>query len=182
MQQLTASNAALSSKVYSQGKEISRLKKESTTYVWRVDDFNYALERAKSNSNEVRYSPPFYLGKQGYRLRACIFPNGDQSKRNRYISLSIRIMKGKYDALLTWPFHQKVTFTLIDQHDNPRMRENWVDHFITDTTCWSCQRPSSEENQEMDGIDRFVSHKNLMTGRYIVKNTLFLQVEVDSPC
>ena len=183
MQELTAANAALSSKVYSQEKEISRLKHESdsTTYVWRVDNFSHVLECAKSNSNELIYSQPFYSGKQGYKLRACMFPDGDQSNRNRWASVSICIMKGRFDAILTWPFYQKVTFTLIDQHDNPSMRENWVDHFITDTTCWTCKRPSSEENRDMVGIVRFVSHKNLMTRRYVVNDTLFLQVEIDPP-
>lgn len=181
MQELTAANAALSSKVCSQEKEISRLNDESTTFVWRIDDFNDVLEDAMDGSNGVIYSPPFYSGKQGYKLRACMFPDGNQSNRNRYISVSICIMKGRFDAILKWPFYQKVTFTLIDQHDNPNMRKNWIDHFITDTRSWSCQRPSSEENQEMDGIDRFVSHKNLMARRYVVNDTLFLQVEIDSP-
>ena len=183
MQELTAANAALSSKVYSQEKEISRLKNENElpTSKWRVDDFSYVLECAKSNSNEVIYSPPFYSGKEGYKLRACMYPDGDQSNRNRYMSLYICIMKGRFDPLLTWPFYQRVTFTLIDQHDNPSMRKNWVDHFITDTTCLSCQRPSLEENEDMIGIDRFVSHKNLMTRRYVVNDTLFLQVEIDPP-
>ena len=184
MQELTAANAALGSKVYSQEQTISRLKteNESTTFVWRVDDFSEVLEAAMDGSNEAIYSPPFYSGKQGYKLKACMFPDGDQSNRNRYMSLSIRIMKGTFDALLAWPFEKKVTFTLIDQYDDPSKRKNWVDHFTTDTTCWSCRRPSSdwEENQDMDGIARFVSHKNLMTRRYIVDDTLFLQVNIDS--
>ena len=33
-------------------------------------------------------------------------------------------MKGEYDAMLTWPFHKKVTMTLIDQQEKAKDREN----------------------------------------------------------
>ena len=41
--------------------------------------------------------------------------NGDGLGKNKYMSLFFIIMWSQYDALLTWPFRQKVTFMLLDQ-------------------------------------------------------------------
>ena len=89
-------------------------------------------------------------------------------------------MKGDYDAILPWPFQHEVTFTLIDQQQDPVKRENVVTSLTPDTKLHgicSFARPITKEN-EMLGFLRFVSHKNLKTRRYIVEDTLFLQVDV----
>ena len=183
MQELTAANSAVNSKVDAQKKDILRLSDESTTFVWKVDGFSEILKQAKSGSTVDSgkiYSEPFYAGKQGYRLRMCIFPFGDQTNKNRYLSVFIAIMKGKYDAILSWPFNQKVTFMLIDQQDDPAERKNLESFFVTDTSSSSFARPTTDENEGL-GFLRFVSHKNLKTRRYVVDDTLFLQVKIDPP-
>ena len=88
-------------------------------------------------------------------------------------------MKGNYDAILPWPFQHEVTFTLIDQQQDPVKRDNVVTSYTPDTKLHACSfaRPSTKPN-EMCGFLRFVSHKNLKTRRYIVDDTLFLQVDV----
>lgn len=40
------------------------------------------------------------------------------------MSLFVGILKGDYDALLTWPFSHRVTFTLLDQCQDPAARRN----------------------------------------------------------
>lgn len=37
-----------------------------------------------------------------------LYLNGDGSGRGTHLSLFFVVMKGKYDALLKWPFSQKV--------------------------------------------------------------------------
>ena len=86
-------------------------------------------------------------------------------------------MKGIYDVMLSWPFHQKVTFTLIDQYNNPAIRYNVASSL--DVTFES--RPIVDESDELHGILRFVSHANLMGGDYVVDDTLFLYVKIDPP-
>jgi len=185
VQELTAANSALILKVDAQRKEIlTKLSQETTTFVWEVNGFSEILKTAKNGSTVDSgkiYSEPFYAGKQGYRLRMCIYPDGDQTNKNRYLSVFIAIMKGKNDAILPWPFHKKVTFTLIDQQDDPAIRKNVEACFVTDTSFLSFARPTTDENKDMSGILRFVSHKNLKTRRYIVDDTLFLQVNIDPP-
>jgi len=181
VQELTTANSALSSKVDAQKKDILRLSNESTTFVWKVDGFSEILKQAKSGSDENIFSEPFYTGKQGYKLRVYIYPDGDQTNKNRYLSVFFAIMKGKYDAILPWPFHQKVTFTLIDQQNDPAKRKNVEMFFMADPSSSSSARATTDELVYMRGVPRFVSHKNLKTRRYIVDDTLFLQAKIDPP-
>jgi len=181
VQELKAANSTLSSKVYAQDIEISKLRREYTTFVWKVDGFNKVLEDAKIGISECVQSVPFYTGKQGYKLRVRIYPDGGQSNRNRYLSVFLVLMEGKFDGTLPWPFHQKVTFTLIDQQDDPACRSNWVTSFNIDSSWSFSQRPSVGENEEKRGRLRFVSHRNLQTRRYIDEDAIFLQVNIDPP-
>ena len=85
-------------------------------------------------------------------------------------------MKGGFDGMLPWPFRQKVTFTLIDQKDQPSGRFNVVRSlYVT----FSTGRPLTEEVDESQGIARFISHSNLSLSRYVVDDTLFIQVKID---
>lgn len=179
VQELTAANVALDAKVAAQVKEVSELRNESSKFVWKISGFDEILQKAKDGIEEEIYSKPFFTGKTGYKLSVCIEPDGNQTQRNRYVSVHLRFMKGNYDAMLPWPFHYKVTFTLIDQQDDPAKRQNVVQSLITDNH--TARRPTSETFCNMQGICRFVSHKILMTRRYIVDDTLFLQVEIAPP-
>ena len=126
VQELTVANSTLRMKVDEQSKTIARLNEESLSFVWKVTDFWKILRQAKNERNKTIKSDPFYAGRQGYKLRLCIEPDGNQSKRNRYLSVYILLMKGGFDGMLPWPFRQKVTFTLIDQKDQLSSRFNVV--------------------------------------------------------
>ena len=181
VKELADANSALSSKLDAQSKELLILKNESPTFVWRVDDVNEILNKAKKSGGTYSlFSEPFYTGKPGYKLIARLYPDGDQTNKNRYLSVRICVMRHKYDATLSWPFYQKVTFTLIDQQDDEAARRNVRHFFITNPSCPSTARPTTEQN-EVCGIASFVSHKILRTRRYVVDDTLFLTVEVTSP-
>ena len=178
VKELTTKNAVLDAKVAAQKKEVSLLKSESCTFVWKINGFNEILQRAIDGTEGEIYSKPFLTGKTGYKLSVGIEPDGNQSKRNRYLSVYLRFMKGDHDNILAWPFHYRVTFTLIDQPDNASLlwREN-----ITQSLIIRESKPTSDVSHSMEGITRFVSHKNLRTRRYIVNNALFLQVEIGPP-
>lgn len=55
-------------------------------------------------------APPaaFYTAKYGYKLCLRLYLNGDGSGKKTHLSLFIVIMRGEYDALLPWPFRNKV--------------------------------------------------------------------------
>ena len=91
-------------------------------------------------------------------------------------------MKGKDDAVLTWPFQKKVHVTLIDQQENANDRKDIVLSFIahsnTKRECPECfNKPVNDENIGY-GRQQFVSHENLLERRYIVDDAIFLQVRI----
>ena len=175
VKELRAANVALDAKMAAQEKEVSILRSESSTFVWRIDGFSEILRRAIIGTEHEIYSEPFFTGKTGYKLSVCIQPDGNQSHKNRYLSVHLRFMKSNFDNILAWPFHYKVTFTLIDQQDDVSWRQNVAQSLISQVS-----KPTSDVSS-MEGIARFVSQKVLKTRRYIVNNTLFLQVEIDPP-
>ena len=177
MQELTAKNVALDAKVAAQEKEVAVLRGDSSKFVWKINGFNEILQRAIDGTEDEIYSKPFFTGKTGYKLSVCIEPDDAPSLRNRYLSVNLRFMKGTYDNILDWPFHYKVTFTLIDQQDRSWLcRENITQSLITRGS-----KPTSDVSYDMEGITRFVSHKVLKTRRYIVDDTVFIQVEISPP-
>ena len=76
--ELTVTNSTLRMKVDEQSKTIARLNEESSSFVWKVTEFWKILRQAKSERNKRIKSDPFYAGRQGYKLRLCIEPDGNQ--------------------------------------------------------------------------------------------------------
>lgn len=142
----------------------------SEKFVWKITGFSDILKNAKCGSSKEIYSSPFLTGKHGYKFSICLRPDGDHSKRNTYISVFLRVMKGNFDAILPWPFRCDVTFRLLDQKDRINVSERFINRPI--------QRPNSDAYISAIGSRRFVSHKKLMTSRYLVEDAMFLQVEV----
>lgn len=173
-------NENLLLKVSAQEKEMQKSKMETPTFVWKVTGFDDILRQAKHGRNNKMDSDPFYTGKYGYKLKLSVNPNGDGSGRNTHLSAFVIVMRGEHDGILPWPFNQKVTFTLVDQQESLDERENVVMHFRANTKLENFARPTAEENPGR-GYARFVSHEKLRTRRYLVDDTLFIQVDVGPP-
>lgn len=47
-----------------------------------------------------------------------------KTAQGKYMSIFICICKGEFDALNQWPFGHKVTFSVIDQCEDPAARRN----------------------------------------------------------
>ena len=182
VKELTDGKVALEAKMAAQEKAASELERESSRFVWKISGFTEVLQQAMKDGNKKIYSSPFSTGRHGYKVIVGMRPSGDRTLKNRYLSVFLGVMNGDYDAILAWPFHRKVTFTLIDQQDDPTKRQNVVCSLLTSTGDSCCARPRPTTGiTELPGIARFVSHKNLKTNRYIVDDTLFLQIEIDLP-
>lgn len=183
LEQMRVDYRTVNSRITGLENDVTKMKmkhKEMDTfspYVWKVSDFWERVSKAKSR-NDVRVeSDTFYVGPQGYKMKLAMYPNGTKEARNAHISLYIALMKGKYDAILPWPFLYKVTLTIMDQNPDLMQRNNFVKSFIPEPSWKSMQRPDSEEN-ERRGFGRFFSHAKLVTGSYVVDDTLFIKLEV----
>ena len=150
----------------------------SILFTWRIQNFDQSWQAAKEGRREKLESEPFYTSPHKYKMKLVLIPNGEGSAKNTHLSVYVVVMKGEYDAILPWPFLPKVTFTLIDQQEDTSQRENVVMSLKSDPTkVKNFARPVSDENPGR-GFPTFVSHEQLQTRRYIVDNTIFLQVKV----
>ena len=160
------------------GKQMAKFDKP---FLWKIDNFGDLLQKAKATEEKLLYSIPFYSCSAescGYKFKVRIDPNGNSSGTNNHLSVYIYVMKGEYDDMLPWPFKKKVTFTLIDQQEDSVERKNVSWEFIPDNRPKCFARPSQEDNNTGYGCHEFISHEKLHSRRYLVNDTLFLQVEI----
>lgn len=149
------------------------------TLLWKINNVQERMQEAKSGRQISFYSPPFYTSRSGYKMCGRIYLNGDGNGRNSHLSLFFVILRGENDALLRWPFKQKVTFILIDQ-STTESRENLVDAFKPDPNSSSFRRPVSDMNIA-SGLPLFCPLGKLLSSdhEYIRDNVMFLKIIVD---
>ena len=165
------------------------LKEKSAPYVWKIEEFRENLRDAKRGRDTEIASGYFFSGPNGpngYKLVVVMYPNGSGQGKNTHLSVYVGLLRGKYDAVLPWPFRQTVTITLIDQKADTTLRENHVDAFSSTEALYrrAFARPKSDFytwNSFMYGFPKFISHQELFKRRYIVDDTLFLQVQLGTP-
>ena len=110
--------------------------------LWKITEFAKKRQDTVSGHQTSFYSPCFFTSRYGYKMCARIYLNGDGIGRGTHISVFFVVMRGEYDALLRWPFRQKVTFMLLDQNNV----EHVIDSFRPDPNSSSFQRPRRETN------------------------------------
>ena len=143
--------------------------------LWKITEFARRRNEAVSGQQVSFYSPCFYTSRYGYKMCARIYLNGDGMGRGTHISVFFVVMRGQYDAILRWPFRQKVTFMLLDQ-DNI---EHVIDAFRPDPNSSSFQRPRRETNIA-SGCPMFCSLTELNNHAYVRDDTMFLKIIVDT--
>ena len=143
--------------------------------LWKITQFSRRRNEAVNGQQVSFYSPCFYTSRYGYKMCARIYLNGDGMGRGTHISVFFVVMRGQYDAILRWPFRQKVTFMLLDQ-DNV---EHVIDAFRPDPNSSSFQRPRRETNIA-SGCPMFCSLTELNNHAYVRDDTMFLKIIVDT--
>lgn len=106
----------------------------------------------------------------------------DFSARGKFMSVFVSIIRGEYDAILPWPFHHKITLSLLDQCDNPDERKN-VNFVIKPNTrlenkCFLA-RPDKDRNASF-GAQNFLELDAINQFTYIKDDTIFIGVQVDT--
>ncbi|KAJ8346996.1 hypothetical protein SKAU_G00283970 [Synaphobranchus kaupii] len=144
-------------------------------FVWKIPDFSRRRQEAAAGRAPAMFSPAFYSSKYGYKMCLRLYLNGDGTGRGTHLSLFFVVMRGKYDALLKWPFSQKVTLMLLDQNN----REHVIDAFRPDVSSTSFQRPISEMNIA-SGCPLFCPLAKLAgKSSYLRDDTVFIKAIVD---
>ncbi|XP_067417691.1 TNF receptor-associated factor 2 isoform X3 [Emydura macquarii macquarii] len=152
---------------------------EASTYdgvfIWKITDFARKRQEAIAGRCPAIFSPAFYTSKYGYRMCLRVYLNGDGTGRGSHLSLFFVMMKGPNDALLRWPFNQKVTLMLLDQNN----REHIIDAFRPDVTSSSFQRPVTEMNVA-SGCPLFCPVSKMEAkNSYVRDDAIFIKAIVD---
>ena len=144
-------------------------------FLWRIPE----VARRKRDAFEGRitsiYSPPFYSGRNGYKMCIRAYLNGDGIGFNTHLSVFFVLMRGEYDPLLKWPFESKVSLVLVDQN----MRQHMIQTFKPSPDSSSFQRPRSDMNVA-SGCPQFAKLSVLDEGNYVKNDVLFLKCIVDT--
>ena len=154
---------------------------ERATYngvlLWKIDDFARRRKEAMDGVTMSLYSIPFYTSRHGYKMCARVYLNGDGMGKGTHLSFFFVVMKGPFDALLPWPFKQKVTLTILNQTG----KKHVTDSFRPDRQSNSFQRPTQKEMNVASGCPMFIHQDQLLNGGFINEDCIFLRVAVDLP-
>ncbi|KAL5491323.1 hypothetical protein EMCRGX_G016587 [Ephydatia muelleri] len=153
---------------------------ERATYngvlLWKIDDFARRRKEAVDGVTMSLYSIPFYTSRHGYKMCARVYLNGDGMGKGTHLSFFFVVMKGPFDALLPWPFKQKVTLTIINQAG----KKHVTDTFRPDPQSNSFQRPTQKEMNVASGCPMFIRHEQLLNGGFVKDDCIFLRTVVDT--
>ena len=98
------------------------------------------------------------------------------------MSLFVCICKGEYDNLLSWPFGHKVIFTLLDQCEDIPARRH-ISYTIKPNTCKENEpflgKPVGDRNASF-GAQKFIELEILNSLDYIMNDSIYIKVEIDS--
>jgi hypothetical protein len=110
-------------------------------------------------------------------MRARLDLYGDGDAQGTHMSIFLVILKGEYDAILTWPFDFPVIFCLFDQSGQGC---HIIDAFYPDTRSPSFQRPCSKE-KIASGILKYCPLAVMkQQGNYYIRNDrMYIKIMVD---
>jgi hypothetical protein len=147
------------------------------TYIWKISNVAQKISDAIAEKQTSIYSAPFYSSPTGYKMCMRLYFNGDGQARRTHLSLFFVLMRGDYDAILSWPFPFKVTFCLYDQTSAAR---HIFDSFRPNVTSNSFQRPRSNMNIA-SGIPKFFPLTVIQQDNnpYVLDDCMFIRCVVD---
>ena len=151
---------------------------EQNYFNWKVSGFGKALKKAKHGEKTSILSDPFY--RYAYKCRLVLDPNGYGMGENTHLSIFLFVMKSEYDAILSWPLNTTITFRLIDQQEDANDRENIVKSLRIAKHLRCFARPMTD-GYKGRGLTTFVLHKKLKERRYILNDSILIQVQLTPP-
>ena len=157
--------------------QASLVSTHNGVFLWRIPDVLRRIEDAKLCRITSIYSPPFYTGRNGYKMCIRAYLNGDGSGEGTHLSIFLVLMKGEYDPLLWWPFEPKVCFILVDQ----QRKKHLVHTFKPILESSSFQRPKTDMNVA-SGYPKFAELSVLDSTKYsyVKEDVIYIKAIVDT--
>ena len=146
------------------------------SFLWRIPEMSRRRREAKEGKITSIYSPPFYTGRNGYKMCVRAYLNGDGQGYTTHLSLFFVIMRGEYDPLLKWPFDYKVSLILVDQTH----RKHIVNTFKPTPESSSFKMPETDMNIA-SGCPTFCKLSYLDDKCYVnIDDVVFIKCIVDT--
>ena len=143
-------------------------------FLWRIPEVQRRRQDAQNERITSIYSPPFYTGRNGYKMCVRAYLSGDGVGHGTHLSLFFVLMRGEYDPLLRWPFEHKVSLILVDQNH----RKHIVQTFKPTPDSNSFQRPKSDMNVA-SGCPQFAPLSVLDDPSYVKDDIIYIKCIVD---
>ena len=144
-------------------------------FLWRIPEVRRRMRDAKIGRITSIYSPPFYTGRNGYKMCIRAYLNGDGTGEGTHLSIFFVLMRGEYDPLLQWPFESKVSLILVDQDH----KKHLVQTFKPNAQSSSFKRPVSDMNVA-SGCPEFAELSILDNPSYVKEDVLYIKAIVDT--
>ena len=148
---------------------------------WVIDNWKQTLEAARrAYENENLLGRPYYIEEPGYRVCMQVYPNGFGDGRTTHVSLFLKIMKGRYDNILVWPFSLMFSLAIVDQTPGGCDKLDTLDPPIASKGSENAfRRPTTDVNRGW-GWPTFISHAELRASHrhYIHNNSVKIMLLV----
>ena len=144
-------------------------------FLWRIPEVRRRIRDAKIGRITSIYSPPFYTGRNGYKMCIRAYLNGDGTGEGTHLSIFFVLMKGEYDPLLQWPFESKVSLILVDQDHMKHL----VQTFKPNAQSSSFQKPKTDMNVA-SGCPEFADLSILDNTSYVKDDVMYIKAIVDT--
>jgi len=145
---------------------------ESTSYngqlLWKIS-------LPDTNQCQV-WSPAFYTGLPGYKLRICLEIAGYREASEIFASVFVAIESGAHDDQLRFPFDGTCYITLFDQRQDVEERENHRATIVCRKVPQNTAAGHTESRRR--GLLKFIRTGELLQGRYVRGGELLMQVQV----
>ena len=107
-------------------KEIETLRQDIGQLRMKQEQYRYSVHFTMSNFSKHRKdndrwsSHPFYTYPHRYKLCLDVHANGFLECKGTHISIYARLLKGKFDDHLEWPFRGEIAIQLLNQLDEDK--------------------------------------------------------------
>ena len=125
-----------------------------------------------SHVGNVWRSPPFYY-REGYKMCLAVYANGVGKGAGTHVSLSLLLLKGKYDDQLKWPMmfcNKTFHYSMIGDNEG-------CEEFIV---CSGKRHQLVKDHEKIGHCDRFCSLTS--NALELVNNSLALSVQFSDEC
>ena len=158
--------------------------------IWKLENFSVVFNNAKQfeeienkNSADPNLARDFcstaFLSKPyGYSFFIRAFPYGCGPATGKSMSITISLIAGPFDDILTWPFKGTIQISVFRQDNSGLI---WTNLLKTNDKITSCfTRPSPLQPNPSCGIFFYLNHEEMFkTQKNLIKNdNVYIQIKI----